>query len=215
MDEQEIQIINDLTKREKIINFFKKNYKILISIIIIIILLVFGIFLYQDLKTKQRIKISEKFNNSIIQYDSINVEETKNNLIQIIFEKDKTYSPLALYYIIENDLIQSSQEINKYFDVIINDLNLEKNIKLLNIYKKALFNSNFANEESMENLIKPLISGENYWKSHALYLMGEYYYAKKNKQKAKEFYNKIITLSDSNENIKLEAQKRIQRDFSE
>ena len=45
--------------------------------------------------------------------------------------------------------------------------------------------------------------------------MAEYFYSKNQKQKAKEFYNQIITLENSSENIKLEAQKKLRRDFDE
>jgi hypothetical protein len=45
-------------------------------------------------------------------------------------------------------------------------------------------------------------------------LLGEYFYSKNEKQKAKEFFQKIIILENNNPKIKLEAQKRIQRDLS-
>ena len=52
-------------------------------------------------------------------------------------------------------------------------------------------------------------------KADALFLMREYFYHKKQKKKAKEFYNQIITLEDSNINIKKAAQKRLNRDLSD
>ena len=45
--------------------------------------------------------------------------------------------------------------------------------------------------------------------------MAEYFYSKGQKQKAKEFYDKIVSLENSNENIKSEVQKKLSRDFSE
>ena len=45
--------------------------------------------------------------------------------------------------------------------------------------------------------------------------MAEYFFSKDQKQKSKEFYNQIISLENSNENIKLEAQKKLRRDFGE
>ena len=53
------------------------------------------------------------------------------------------------------------------------------------------------------------------WKSHALYLMAEYFFDKSQKQKAKEFYNRILDYKKSNENILIETRKRLSRDFSE
>ena len=45
--------------------------------------------------------------------------------------------------------------------------------------------------------------------------MAEYFYYKNQRQKSKEFFNKILTLENSNQNIKIESQKRLNRDFSD
>ena len=65
------------------------------------------------------------------------------------------------------------------------------------------------------DIIKPLINSNSIWKSHGLYLMGEYFYFKNEKQKAKDFFSQILNLENSNEKIKIEAQKRLNRDLSE
>ena len=88
-------------------------------------------------------------------------------------------------------------------------------IKNLIIYKKGLFNADFANENELLNILNPIIKSESVWNSHALYLMAEYYFAKNEKQKSKEFFNQIVSLENSNSKIKLEAQKRLRADFSE
>ena len=41
------------------------------------------------------------------------------------------------------------------------------------------------------------------------------FFDKNQKQKAKEFYNQILSYEKSNEKIILETQKRLRRDFSE
>jgi Tfp pilus assembly protein PilF len=64
-------------------------------------------------------------------------------------------------------------------------------------------------------MLNPLINSKSVWKSHALYLMAEYFYAKDQNQKAREFFNQIISLENSNSDIKLEAQKRLNRDLSD
>ena len=111
--------------------------------------------------------------------------------------------------------MDSNDEINKYFDLIIEETNLDKEIKNLIIYKKGLFNSEFISEDKLLNTLKPLINSESVWKSHALYLMGEYFYSKGENKKSLEFFNKIVTSDTSNKKIKLEAEKRIRRDLSE
>ena len=60
-----------------------------------------------------------------------------------------------------------------------------------------------------------LINSESIWKSQALYLMAEYFYSKGEKQKSKEFFNRIILLENVNQDLKIEAQKRLNRDLSE
>ena len=48
-----------------------------------------------------------------------------------------------------------------------------------------------------------------------LNLIGEYFYTKNQKEKAREFYNQILILNNANNEIKLESKKRINRDLSE
>ena len=98
---------------------------------------------------------------------------------------------------------------------MIEKISLDKEIKNLVIYKKALFNSDQAQESDLLNILNPLINSESVWKSHALYLMAEYFYSKDQKQKSKEFFNQIANLEDAKPDIKLQAQKRLNRDLSE
>ena len=83
------------------------------------------------------------------------------------------------------------------------------------IYKKALFNADQADEGELLSILNPLINSKSVWKSHALYLMAEYFYSKDQKQKSKEFFNQIIDLENSNSDIKRQAEKRLSRDLSE
>ena len=214
MDE-EISIINSNTRKEKIKNFFINNKKSLIVIISLILLLVFSLFLFSEIKDRKIKSISDQYNNIIINFNNSDKIKIKNELVEIIKSKNSTYSPLALYFIIDNEIQASTDEINEYFDIIINDTKLEKEIKNLVIYKKGLFNSEFETENNLILILNPLIKSESVWKSHALYLIAEYFFDKNQKQKAKEFYNKILNYDKSNENIKFEAQRRLSRDLSE
>ena len=60
-----------------------------------------------------------------------------------------------------------------------------------------------------------IIKSDSVWKSHALYLTAEYFYSKNEMQKSKEFFNQIINLENANQEIQLEARKRLNRDLSE
>ena len=214
MDE-DISIINSKTRNEKIKIFFINNKKYLIAILSSIILIVFAYFSYGEIQDRKMKKLAEKYNNISIKFSTSNKTDVKNELIEIINEKNSTYSPLALYFIIDNEIQSSNEEINKFFDIIINEVNLNKEIKNLIIYKKGLFNASFETENNLIKILNPIINSDSVWKSHALYLLAEYFFDKNQKQKAKEFYNQILNYKKSNENILTETRKRLSRDFSE
>ena len=214
MDE-EITIIDTNTRNEKIKNFFINNKKkIIISILIILVLLLSYISFY-EFRDRNKVKLANQFNSTVVDF---NVEEKKitiNKLINIINKKDKTYSPLAMYFLIDNDLINNKNEINTLFDVLINETDLDLEIKNLIIYKKALFISDFSTENDLLQILNPIINSESIWKSHALYLAAEYFYSKGDSQKAKEFFNQILDLPGGNKDIRLESKKRLNRDLGE
>ena len=214
MDE-DITIINKNTRNEKIKNFFVNNTKKLIIAISAIVLIIFGYFIYEDLKKKNKIKLANRYNLVTIKFISGDKNKFENELIDIVNEKDRTYSPLALYFLIDNNIVNENNKINELFDIVINETSLEKEIKNLVIYKKALFNSDFESENNLIQILNPVINSDSVWKSHALYLMAEYFYYKNQKQKSKDFFNQILILENSNPNIKIETQKRLNRDFSD
>ena len=214
MDE-DISIINTNTRNEKIKNFLIHNKKKLVLGITVILLVLISYFSLGEFKKKQKIEISDTYNSIIIDYSKNNKEKTAQNLIKLINKKDPTYSPLSLYFIIDNKLIDEKNRINKLFNIIIDETSLDDEIRNLNIYKKALYNADNSNEVELLNILNPLIRSESIWKSHALYLMAEYFYSKNEMQKSKEFFNQIINLNEANQEIKLEAQKRLNRDLSE
>ena len=78
-----------------------------------------------------------------------------------------------------------------------------------------MFNSDFSTENELIKILNPIINSESVWKSHALNLLAEYFYFKDEKQKAKEFFEKILTVENGNSSLKIEAQKRLTRDFSD
>ena len=214
MDE-EIQIINTNTRIEKIKNFFISKRKTIITTTLVIILLLISFFGYLEFKDRKKAQLANKFNLIVTKFESNQKANVENELIAIIEEKDKTYSPLAFYFLLDNNLINSNEKINNFFDLLINDIKLEKEIKNLTIYKKALFNSDFVEENELLNILNPVIRSESIWKPQALYLMAEFYLAKNQKQKSKDFFNQIISLDNISPKIKLEVQRRLRLEFSE
>ena len=138
MDE-DLSIINANTRNEKIKNFFVNNKKVLISSVIVLVLIVIGVYSYDKYTTDKKRQISDNFNAITIDHSESSKDITLNKLLEIINQKDPTYSPLSLYFIIDNNLLSDQSEVNKLFDVIINETSLDKEIKNLVIYKKALF----------------------------------------------------------------------------
>ena len=214
MDE-EISIIDSNTRNEKIRNFFLKNKKNLIVSTIVITMGLVVYFSFNEIKERNKIKLANKFNLVKINYKEDQKQTTINKLVEIVNQSDATYSPLALYFLLDNNLIEDNVKINKLFDKLINQTNLNQEIKNLIIYKKALFNSDFTTENDLLQILNPIINSESIWKSHALHLLAEFFYAKDEKQKAKEFFNQIIILPNSNSDIKTESQKRLNRDLGE
>ena len=214
MDE-EITIIDSNTRNEKIKNFFIDNKKKLIIGALLIFVTIGVYFLFEEMKEQKKIELANNYNLIKINFNTEDKQKTINQLIKLVKENDKTYSPLALYYLIDNNLINNVNEINDLFNEVINKANLDEEIKNLLIYKKALINSDVASGNDLLQILNPIINSESIWKSHALYLVAEYFYSNDEKEKSKEFFNQIIMLTNSNNDIKIESQKRINRDFGE
>tara|TARA_Y100000591_G_C21835481_1_gene702213 strand:- start:1482 stop:2126 length:645 start_codon:yes stop_codon:yes gene_type:complete len=209
----ENQILSSDQKNIALKSILLNNKKSIIIIFIIILIIIFSYFFYNDYKKDVKLQISEKYNLALINYNKNDSLASFNVMKNILLSKDSTYSPLALYFLLDNDLLDDKEEINRYFDVLINETNLELEVKNLIIYKKGLYNSNSASEEEILSIFKPLINSDNLWKSHSLYIIAEYFFSKNEMQKSKEFFEKILEMDNSNPQIKIEAQKRLQRDF--
>ena len=152
MDE-DISIINSNTRNEKVRNFFIKNKVKIISILLTTVIALISAYSFDKYKTNQKIEISDKFNLTTLTYSENSKDKTVKNLVEIINEKDPTYSPLSLYFIIDNKLISDQEKLNSYFDIIIKNTSLDEEIKNLVIYKKALFNADRAEEGVLLNIL--------------------------------------------------------------
>ena len=214
MDE-EISIIDSNTRNQKIKDFFINNKKILATITIFLIFSILSFYIYQIYKDQNKEKISNRYNSAIIEHKNGDDSKIISEMKEIIADKNSTYSPLALYYLIDENLIKDKNEINYLFDVLINKTSLDYEIKNLIIYKKALFNADTINENELLNILNPIINSKSIWKSHGLYLLAEYFYSKNEKQKSKEFFNQILNTKNANTDIIKETQKRLNRDLSE
>ena len=214
MDE-DLAIINTNTRNEKIKNFLIKYKNIIFLIVTLIAILVMIFFGYGEYTKSKKKSISNLYNSTIIDYSESTIKSTTDTLIEIINRRDATYSPLSLYFILDNNLISEKARVNELFNTVIEKTKLENEIKNLVIYKKALYNADLSNENELISILKPMLNSESIWKSHALYLIAEYFYSKGEKNKSKDFFSQILLLENSNQDIVKEAQKRLNRDLSE
>jgi predicted negative regulator of RcsB-dependent stress response len=214
MDE-EITIIDSNARNERIKNFFINNKKKLILTFSIILVIIIGYLSFEKSKETKKIKLANQYNLALIDLNLDNKEKTINEMINVVKNNDATYSPLALYHLLDNNLLEDNDEINILFNELIEKTNLENEIKNLIIYKKGLFNSDFASENELLKILNPVINSKSIWKSHTLYLLAEFFYSKDEKQKAKEFFNQILVIPNANNDIKIESQKRLNRDLGE
>ena len=214
MDE-DLTIINTNTRNEKIKSFFITNkYRIIFGVIILLTALIVS-YGFDKYKTSKKKQISDEFNLITIEYSEDKKNKSIDKLIEIINKKDPTYSPLSLYFIIDNNLLTDQNQINELFNLLIEKTSLDNEIKNLVIYKKALYNADIASESELLLMLNPIINSKSVWKSHALYLLAEYFYSQSQNQKAKEFFNLITSLENPNQDIRLQAEKRLSRDLSE
>ena len=186
----------DVAKKSKLKRFYESN-KILIysSISIFIILSLFLVF-YLNFKEKKYITLSDNYVKARVYIENNNKVEATEILKKIIHSNDPTYSSLALFVIVEQNLIDNQTEISNLFDHLIENNNFEREVKNLLIYKKALFSSDFVEESDLLNGLKPLLGKESVWKAHAFLLIGDYYVSKKEYLKAREFYSQVLTIKN-------------------
>ena len=211
---EDIEIITQNTRIEKLKIFFANNYKKLICSLVLILLILFSYFGFQEYKKRQKIKIAGIYNQ--ITLKEITIENTNDveQLIEIIKKKDPIYSALSLYFIIENDLVNDDKQINNLFDFVIKSQK-EKEIKNLIIYKKAMYNADTISENDLLDILNPILKSESVWKSHALLLMADYFEHNNNLIKSKDFLKEIVNSELTNNEIKIEAERRLKRKFGD
>ena len=170
-----------------ILSFFKKNLKKLVILSIFCILILFTFFFYNDLQKKKEIKLSENYTLASIQFKEKKKVEAKLLLENIINESHKFYSPLALYFIIDNNLETDSLKIINSFDKILLIRSIDKeNLNLIKI-KKAIFLFKSGDEESITKTLNPIINSDSVWRYMAIELISDYFLSKNQNVKAKEY----------------------------
>ena len=152
-----------------------------------LILLLFGYFFYSELQKNEEVKISENYVEASFQFKQKNTDKSKELLEKIIVKKHKFYSPLALYFIIDNNLETDTSKIINFFDKILSINSIDKeNLNLIKI-KKGIFLINIDDEELIIKTLNPIINSDSVWKKMAIELISEYFISKDQKSKANEY----------------------------
>ena len=173
--------------QNKIKNFLKKNLKNLIILSFFLIFIIISYLFYNDIQKKNVIKLSEQYTQATIQFKQKNIEAAKQSLEKIIDKSHKFYSPLALYFIINNNLETDSLKIIDYFDKILKINSIDKeNLNLIKI-KKAIFLFSIGNEELVIKTLNPIINSNSFWRKIAIILISDYFLSKDQKLKANEY----------------------------
>ena len=173
--------------QNKIKFFVNKNLKRLVVISICSILILFGYFFFKDLQEKKGIALSEAYTQASVQFYKKEIEDAKKLLKDIINKKHKFYSPMALYFLIDNNLETDSKIIINAFDkiLLINSIDQE-NLNLIKI-KKAIFLFKLGNEEAMLTTLNPIVNSDSVWRKMAIELISDYFISKNQTVKASEY----------------------------
>lgn len=173
--------------QKKIIFFIQKKLKTLIFLLIIIIITLFSFLIYKNLENKNNIKLSEKYSQAVILLNQNKMEEGKLLLQYIINKKNKFYSPLALYLIIDQSLENDSKKIIIFFDKILKIKSIDKeNLNLIRI-KKSIFLFKLGKEELIIKTLNPIINSNSVWRNMAIKLLSDYFLFNNQKVKAEEY----------------------------
>ena len=145
------------------------------------------IFFIKISKKKKEIELAEQYTLASIQFKEKKIDETKQMLENIINKNHKFYSPLALYFMIDNNLENDTQKIINFFDKILLIKSIEnENLNLIKI-KKALFLFSLGDEELIIKTLNPIINSDSVWKNMAIELISNYFLSKNQKAKANEY----------------------------
>ena len=191
----------DVSKKSKLKKFYE-SYKIFIFSLVFILVIFYGSFsFYLESKEKKKILLSENYLQAKIYLEGGDKNKAINLLKEVIFANDSTYSSLSLFLIMNQNLITDYKELSDLFDHLLENNKFSREVRNLLIYKKALLNSNFVDESELLESIRPLLNTETLWKAHGLLLLGDYFVSKKEYIKAVEFYQKIFTIKNLQEDF--------------
>ena len=201
MNENSFETQYDVTKKSKLRRFYEESKVLIFSTVLILVIAIVSIGYYLEIKEKKKTQLAENYIEAKIYAEIGDSNKAINILKTIIFTNDSTYSTLSLFLILDKSLTVEQNELLHLFDHVLKNNKFEKEVRNLIIFKKALFQSNFVSELELLETVNPLINKETLWKPHALLLLGDYFFSKKQYFKAKEFYIRVLSLKDLHKDL--------------
>ena len=209
MNDNLFQAQYDLTKKSRIRKFYEERKYLIFILIAIILAIIISISFYAENKKNKIILLSDSYVEAKIYLQGGKRDKAKNKLQEIIFAKDSTYSSLALFLMIKENLLENDQEKMELFNHILENNKFDKEVKNLIILKKVLSKENFINESELLEGLNPLLSSESLWKPHALLFIGDYFFFNKEYLKAKDFYTQILNIKKLHKDLYEQAKSQI------
>tara|TARA_Y100000590_G_scaffold11830_1_gene14474 strand:- start:17186 stop:17833 length:648 start_codon:yes stop_codon:yes gene_type:complete len=209
MNEKIIQTQYDVTKKSRVRQFYEAYKIYIISFVVVFFVLLISYIFLTEIKENKKTKLSNNYVSAKILLDKDKIEEAKNLLIENILANDNTYSPLSLFLVVDESLIGDKKEISDLFEHVIENCKFDKEMENLILFKKALHDSSYIDENTLLETLNPLIHKETIWKHHALLLIGNYFREKNENIKAREFYLQIMGMKNLSNNIYEQARSQL------
>ncbi len=150
---------------DRLKNFIQIKKKLIISFFILCILIIIGILISNFYNESKNEKVSEKYISAGVLLASNDLEKSKLMLKEIVFEKNKIYSLLALNIILENSLEENKDEILKLFEEV-EKIKIDREQKNLVKLKKALYLIKVSDDNG-KRLLNEIIDDNSIWKDVA------------------------------------------------
>jgi predicted negative regulator of RcsB-dependent stress response len=196
MNENLFEANYDVTKKTRFRKFYEKNKIVLFSILTILIIILISFNFYLEAKENKKILLSELYVEAKISLQNGESNKAKILLEKIIYEDNYPYSTLSLFQILNQNLEKDKNKVVSLFDHVLKNNKYDTEVKNLIIFKKALFQSNYINQNELKDLLKPLTESNSVWKGHALLLLGDFFFNKKEYLDAKSYYSLILSTKD-------------------
>ena len=119
MNENLFEAQYDVSKKSKFRKFYESNKLLIFSTIsIFLIFVVILSFYFQNIEKKKAF-LSDSYIEAIVLLDKENNNKAKDLLKEIIFANNSTYSTLALFLLLNENLITDERELSKLFDLFL------------------------------------------------------------------------------------------------